>query len=1089
MTGGDRRPVTVVVVAYGAPALLDAALRTLGGAYPVTVVDNSSAPEVRAVVERFGAEYVDPGRNLGFAGGVNLGTSGRIAPGSDVLLLNPDAAIAPVGVALLQRALAADDRLAAVAPPQHDPVTGTPARVGWPFPSPLGAWVEALGLGGIQRRTDYLIGSVLLLRGEALADVGPFDDRFFLYAEEADWQRRATDRGWAVALCPGVSATHVGSGTGGAEATREAHFHASHERYLRKHHGSGGWWAYRSAALVGAAVRAVVLRGERGRQAAARFTLYRRGPLRVEAADDRAVAGTLSIVHVVLTGAFAGVERYVCQVANGLAGRGHRVEVVGGDPPRMRDELVPSVHHRPAISVRRGATILARRRDADLIHTHMTKAEIAAWLARPLDRHPTVATRHFASGRGSNPAARALASVAARSIVSDVAISEYVATTISGPSVLIPNGVPEQPQAALDAPTVVMLQRLDREKAPDVGIRAWASSGLPAAGWTLVVAGSGVLRPDLETLVRTLGCAGSVTFAGQVADTDGLLDRSSILLAPAPGEPFGLSVVEAMAHGVPVVAAEGGAHVETVGGAGILFPAGDTVAAARALDELAGDRALRRRVGATLRARQQERFSLTRHLDRLEELYRSVAAAPLPGCRSGPGRGERTLVERLLVGGHPLPGVAPGAAGTRFGQPGPEPGLVQEADERVAQRRRVTRRDEEAAVADDVGEGPTRARHHGDSGGLGLDDHPAELLDPAGHRDRGHRHDVEDRVELGHPALVDVAVEHDPVGNRELPGQFGEAARVGPGPVDLGAQTGVAGNRLQEDGHPLVGDEPSHVSHPQLAGGRVPVDRVEPVDIDAEGEQLEFPGEASAPQDPPGLEIAGVRTCRPPERPPLEPPEGRRVALLEVLGGADQEGCAARPQPAEDEHLGHGEPEGLLVYVDEIPPPPAEQAPERPGIEEEQIGVAPERANRDDEVVPLGAGTRPSSPPLPSGPPRPGSGPRRARGAGAPARARPSPRRCARGATRVARAAEPSPPGPSGERPPAASYPGDQPIRPIVTPLTSPSRGEKPATARPPWHRSGRLVPLTPRRRPPGRACGPRGPARRPPRSSPAGRG
>ncbi len=458
--------------------------------------------------------------------------------------------------------------------------------------------------------------------------MGPFDERFFLYAEEADWQRRAADRGWTVALCPGVTATHVGSGTGGAEARREAHFHASHERYLRKHHGTGGWWIYRSAALVGAAVRAVLLRGERGRLAAARFSLYRRGPLRVEAADDRVVTGTVSIVHVVLTGAFAGVERYVCQVANGLAGRGHRVEVIGGDPLRMRDELVPSVDHRPATSVRRGAAILAGRRDADLVHAHMTAAEVAAWLARPVDRLPTVATRHFASGRGSTPAARALAGVASRSITRDIAISEFVARTISGPSVLIPNGVTERPQAALDTPTVVMLQRLDREKAPEVGIRAWACSALPASGWTLVIAGSGVLRPDLETLVRTLGCAGSVTFAGQVADTDGLLARSSILLAPAPEEPFGLSVVEAMAHGVPVVAAGGGAHLETVGGAGILFPTGDAGAAARALEELAADPALRRQVGGALRVRQQERFSLDRHLDRLEELYRSVAVAP-----------------------------------------------------------------------------------------------------------------------------------------------------------------------------------------------------------------------------------------------------------------------------------------------------------------------------------------------------------------------------------------------------------------------------------------------------------------------------
>ena len=64
----------------------------------------------------------------------------------------------------------------------------------------------------------------------------------------------------------------------------------------------------------------------------------------------------------------------------------------------------------------------------------------------------------------------------------------------------------------------------------------------------------------MTDLADALGVADSVDFVGQVADTDRLLGESSVVLAPAPEEPFGLSVVEAMAHGVPVVAADGGAH-------------------------------------------------------------------------------------------------------------------------------------------------------------------------------------------------------------------------------------------------------------------------------------------------------------------------------------------------------------------------------------------------------------------------------------------------------------------------------------------------------------------------------------------------
>jgi GT2 family glycosyltransferase len=285
----------VVVVAYGAPELLDACLRRLEGRFPVVVVDNSSDPSVRSVVEDHGATYIDPGRNLGFGAGVNLGLdhfrgSGHAGPG-DVLLLNPDASIPPDDIARLHLHLRADGGLAGVAPAQIDPVTGEQARVGWPFPTPTRAWLEALGLGRLGHRTDFLIGSVLLLRGAALSSVGPFDKRFFLYAEETDWQRRARDLGWEVALCPDAVATHVGAGTGGEQSERDVHFHASNERYLRKHHGPTGWLVFRTGVMAGALVRALVLPGDRGRRAAARFRLYLTGPLTAESRRAGAESG------------------------------------------------------------------------------------------------------------------------------------------------------------------------------------------------------------------------------------------------------------------------------------------------------------------------------------------------------------------------------------------------------------------------------------------------------------------------------------------------------------------------------------------------------------------------------------------------------------------------------------------------------------------------------------------------------------------------------------------------------------------------------------------------------------------------------
>lgn len=275
------REIEIIVVAYGTPELLRAALEPVA-AFPVTVVDNSSLPEIADLCEELGVRYLDAGRNGGFAAGVNIALSDRLRPGADVLLLNPDAGISAEQIERLHRALRADRHLASVAPAQTD-AARRPARIEWPFPSPLNAWLEAVGLGALQRGGTYVIGAVMLLRAEALAQVGAFDERFFLYAEETDWAYRAYQLGWRHAAVPGVDAVHEGAATSSDPRRREAHFHASQERYFRKHFGAAGWQLARAGVWLGAVVRAVALRGERARDARRRAALYRLGPVRVEA--------------------------------------------------------------------------------------------------------------------------------------------------------------------------------------------------------------------------------------------------------------------------------------------------------------------------------------------------------------------------------------------------------------------------------------------------------------------------------------------------------------------------------------------------------------------------------------------------------------------------------------------------------------------------------------------------------------------------------------------------------------------------------------------------------------------------------------
>jgi GT2 family glycosyltransferase len=271
----------VVVVAYGAPELLRRALTPLVG-LPVTVVDNSSLPDIAALCVELGVRYLDPGRNGGFAAGVNAALADRLLPAADVLLVNPDAEISAGEVAVLHRALRAEPDLASVGPSQADG-NGRPARVSWPFPSPRAAWREAIGLGSAKRGPRYVIGSVLLLHADALRQLGGFDERFFLYAEETDWAYRAHRLGWRHREVTEVTAMHVGGGTSTDSTVRDARFYASQERYFRKHYGVLGWQSTRVAQVLGSAVRGVVLPGERGRAARARSRTYLDGPIRAEA--------------------------------------------------------------------------------------------------------------------------------------------------------------------------------------------------------------------------------------------------------------------------------------------------------------------------------------------------------------------------------------------------------------------------------------------------------------------------------------------------------------------------------------------------------------------------------------------------------------------------------------------------------------------------------------------------------------------------------------------------------------------------------------------------------------------------------------
>ena len=164
----------------------------------------------------------------------------------------------------------------------------------------------------------------------------------------------------------------------------------------------------------------------------------------------------------------------------------------------------------------------------------------------------------------------------------------------------------QSPPPRRATPTLVHLGRLMRYKSADVAVRALAlvRATLPQA--RLAVAGDGPELPRLQRLARRLGIADAVDFLGYLSHDDKvrLLWESHLLLNPSPKEGWGLTVIEANACGVPVVASRRPGLVDSVrdGETGTLVPYGDAAAFAHAALALLQDPAQRELYGERARA-------------------------------------------------------------------------------------------------------------------------------------------------------------------------------------------------------------------------------------------------------------------------------------------------------------------------------------------------------------------------------------------------------------------------------------------------------------------------------------------------------
>jgi N-acetyl-alpha-D-glucosaminyl L-malate synthase BshA len=144
----------------------------------------------------------------------------------------------------------------------------------------------------------------------------------------------------------------------------------------------------------------------------------------------------------------------------------------------------------------------------------------------------------------------------------------------------------------------------------------------------LVMVGDGPDRVVAENEARTLGIDASVFFLGRLDTVAPLLAGADVFLLPSQNESFGLSALEALASGVPVVAANAGGIVEVVrnGETGILCPVGDVEGMAQAAVEILRDQDRWTTMSTTAAADARARFGLDAIVGRYEALYRDALA-------------------------------------------------------------------------------------------------------------------------------------------------------------------------------------------------------------------------------------------------------------------------------------------------------------------------------------------------------------------------------------------------------------------------------------------------------------------------------
>jgi glycosyltransferase involved in cell wall biosynthesis/GT2 family glycosyltransferase len=636
---------TVLVVSYRRADLLERCLTSVVKHLPghrVLVWDNHSAgtPAVRELAEQWpGVEWTFSDRNIGFAAAVN-GLAAQ-AGDADLLLLNPDAELTG-GLVRCREALDGD-KVAAVSPTVVEPGSDRPAwDVARRRQTVLRSLITHAGYADKLRGKalsdryaaaphevdGYLSGCCLLVSGAAWAELGPFDEKFFVYGEEADWQRRAREAGWKLVLVDEPDVRHADQGTmaGDPAALQRAKdlLRAGHAEMLGMHGNYGPGALF----LGGMALLDRVQRSTRRTRKEVRA-----------AGAARAAFGRPSVLLTSNELCRGGAERQRVLLANELVARGYPVTLAclqsfGPLTPELdpKVRLVLTPWWQPLVDL--------PTEDAVLI-TGVTNTEAgfaAGWRANralhPGTHRWLAATHEPAVADG--PTYGGLLGKLINRADGVIALSPRHWRDITAHQALhdrhflAPNGVPTAEVIGYRPPGPLrlgMLSRIVEHKNPHLLVDALTS--LTDLDWTLDIFGDG---PDLARLraMTPPAVADRVRWRGASPGPDHAFAEIDVLCVPSRAEAFPLVIVEAMTRGLPVVSSAVGSVPDMLddGRAGVLVEPVTAAAWRAALRPILTDPELLRPIAAAGAERAASHYTVAAMADAYEDAINATMTGP-----------------------------------------------------------------------------------------------------------------------------------------------------------------------------------------------------------------------------------------------------------------------------------------------------------------------------------------------------------------------------------------------------------------------------------------------------------------------------